>query len=209
MTSPSVDDLPPPRPSLAAHPLLARRALREHLRFPDGSALLGDRGQGAPPVVVAAALGLGLLGGGAFLLSGALGTGVAPTRAAELLGAALGGGLVALVLTLPPLLVAHTLRGASGSLSLAVAHAGIGPSVTGLWLLASTPLLALYATTGAVGLAWPLLVYGLIGAAIWHGLFATVRRASRSGGAGPGALVMGLHFLLTAWTALVLSIHLA
>lgn len=209
MTSPSTDTQPRCQPSLSAHPLLARRALREHLRFPDGSALLGDHGQGAPPVVLGAALGLGLLGGGAFLLSGTLGTGVAPARVAELFGATLTGGLVALVLTLPPLLVAHALRGASGPLSLAVAHAGVGPSVSGLWLLASTPLLALYATTGAVGLAWPLLVYGLVGVAIAHGLSATMRRASRSGGAGPGALMMGLHFLLTAWTALVLSIHLA
>ncbi len=202
-------------PISSTNPLIARLALRRHLLHPDGSVLFGDSGEVPDPLALSAALAASLVGGVAFFgtvalgASGPLGSGGLVGSPLDALAAGLAGVLAAGVLTLPPLFVVNALGRRDGGMIEVLASASVGPAVAGAWLLASTPLLALYGSTGADGFIWWLLVLGLSGLALANGLLAAVDRARRAGQRSPGAPAVAAHFLLTAWTALVLALHLA
>jgi hypothetical protein len=191
------------------HPLQARLALRRHLLHPDGSALLGDAGEVPGALALAAALATSLLGGVAFFGAASLGSVGATGSPLDALSAGVVGALAAGVLTLPPLFVANALGRREGGVQEVLASASVGPAVAGAWLLASTPLLALYGSTASEGRLWGLLVLGLAGLALVNGMLAAVSRARRAGLRSPGAPAVAAHYLLTAWTALVLALHLA
>lgn len=203
-------------PASLYHPPNARLALRRHLLHPDGSVILGDEGEVPDILVISAALASSLVGGVAFFGTAALGVadamgfaGGSSTSPMSVLAAGVLGSLAAGVLTLPPLYVVNALGRRHGGMIEVLASASVGPAVSGAWLLASTPLLALYGSTGAEAGIWLLLVLGLAGLALVNGLLAAVDRARRAGLRSPGAPAVAAHFLLTAWTALVLALHLA
>lgn len=220
---------PSPSPVLALHPPPAPATapgagLRGHLACPDGSALVGDGGHAAEPVALAAALGAAVVGGGSWLVAAVLGLlplGLDPAGAtaagdaARGLGAALGGVLLAGLLTLPPLVLLSTLGRREGSLHQVVAAATVGPAVCGAWLGATAPVVLLYAPTAHGGepgegvATFLLLVLALGLLAFVQGGVAAVRRARRAGAASPGVAAVLVHYLLTTWTALVLTLHLA
>ncbi len=199
--------------SLSQNPLLARAALRHHLRVPDGSALIDDEGRAAAPLEVAlalmAALGGGLCFGAVIALGGGVGVGADGGALVRLAPALLAGAGIAGVLTLPPLYLVTALRGRSSTAAQMLASASIGPAVFGLWLGAAAPLLLLFSLAADAAFARSLLGLSLAAAGLAAGGIAVVRRSRRLGAGGPGVLVLLGHYLLTAWTALVLASHLA
>jgi len=193
-----------------AVPLPARATLRAaaltYLRNPD--AVLPLKGR-LHPVQVGVAAALGMLGAGVFFAV-ALGS-VSDLGGPETVGRLLDLALVpplAVLLSFPPLFLVTALRGRAPRPMFLLAVALSGPTVAGLALGASTPLVLLYRLTGDVGLAYGLLVMALFSLALMAGLHAAVSNQRRAGQWSPGALVTVAHYGLTLWTAAVLSAHL-
>lgn len=191
------------------NPLLARLALRHHLLVPDGSALVSEEGHPGAPLALATALAASLVGGGAFQAATLVGLqdGLgAPLRS---LAPVLGGLLLSGLLTLPPLYLVSALGRRTGSLRQVAAGAAVGPAVAGAWLLASTPVVLLYAPTASDAPAAFGLLVGVLGLlSFLGGAVAAAQGARRAGAASAGVMVILAHYLLAAWTALVLTIHL-
>lgn len=117
--------------------------------------------------------------------------------------------VLAVVLSFPPLYLVSTLMGRTPGLLRLVALGISGLTVAGVVLGAASPLLLLYALTGAIDFAFVLLALGFGLLATWAGARATLANRLRAGDDAPGRLVLLAHYAITLWTCLVLSFHLA
>lgn len=193
---------PPSAPALVAPPRLQAVAAA-CLARPD--VVVPERAR-VDPVPLAVNAALGMAGAGAFfaVAFGGLGEG--------------GGGLplhlllappLAAALTFPPLFLLTGLRGRAPRVLDLLAVSVAGPTVAGLALGASVPLVLLYRLTGELTWAFGLLVAGLLTLAFGAGLRGALANQRRAGESSPGIPVVLGHFLLTLWTALVVALHLA
>lgn len=162
--------------------------------------------EGVAPVPLAVGAGLGMAGAGAFFAV-AFG-GVGEVGAGLPLHLVLAPPLAA-TLTFPPLFLLTGLRGRAPRLLDLLAVSVAGPTVAGIALGASVPLLLLYRLTGELTWAFGLLVAWLMALAFGAGLRAAHANQRRAGESSPGVLVVLAHYLLTLWTALVVALHLA
>lgn len=183
----------------------ALAALRDSLSHPDAVVPLDGA---VSPVAVAVATTGGLLGTGCFLAL--FGTGLASV------GGSTGGTwwtvlpvpLAVGALSLPPLYLVTVLQGRVPDLLRLCAVASSGPTVAGAWLGALSPLLALFLFTGEIDPAFVLLgAVGMVLAAV-KGAVASWCNTLRAGRGVPTGGAMLIHYGFTAWTAVVISLHL-
>ncbi len=182
-------------------------ALRGYLAAPDAVLPLG---RAPDPMSLAAAAAVGLAGLGLFAALAALGTcgGVTAAGASrDPLTAVLIPPISAL-LCFPPLYLLVTMQGRRPGFMRLAAVASAGPTVAGVWLGASAPVLLLYLLTGEVDWAFRLLTAGLALLAVAAGAGAALRNARRAGPSAPGGVAVLAHYFLAIWTALVLARHL-
>ena len=183
-----------------------RAAILSHIERPD--LVVDEHGQ-TSPLALAAATSIGLTGVGVFTALLILSADIrfSGRAVAEILSLLSVPPLTAL-LTFPPFYLACALRQRAANLQTLLAIACSGPLIAGTTLGAASPLVLLYLLTGDLNIGFYLLVLGLMGLAVLLGGIGARQNAKRTGASDPGHLIVIAHYLLTLWTALVLSAHL-